>query len=69
MSNNPPDRVVSLTEEHYQFLLDNCDANIRFAVAKIMQLDADGDESGLADKLQEKAEIFRDVKIALEQAE
>ena len=69
MSNNPPGRVINLSEEHYQFLLDNCDANIRFAVANIQQLDAGDDESGLADKLQEKAQTFHEIRTALEQAE
>jgi hypothetical protein len=63
MSNNPPDRVVELTEEQYQFLLEGCNTNIAFGLSALQTLDERG-----AHKMVTLLEKFKDVKQALERA-
>ena len=70
MSNNPPDRIVALTEEQYQFLLRNCDVNVKYAAQQITKLTLSGEDfEDLIDKLTAQARQFLDVKEALEKSE
>lgn len=63
MNNNPPDRIVELTEEQYTFLLNNCDANIMFGLSALQTLDRSG-----AEKMVALLESFKSVKAALVKA-
>lgn len=40
MSNNPPFRTVELTEEQYNFLLNNCDANIAMGLQSLQAMES-----------------------------
>lgn len=65
MSNNPPDRIVELTEAQHRFLMRNCDSNIAFGLA---QLQADGASREFLVNIVELVEQFKSVKKALERA-
>lgn len=67
-SNNAPHATVLLTKEQYDFLIHNCDANIRQAIGA---LDPCGPMSGklslsTMEKLVELTDSFRSLKQAAE---
>lgn len=65
MSNNPPDKLVSLTKAQWEFLISNCDSNIAFGLANLQNVT----NRSTAEKLVEMLEQFKAVKKALEAAE
>lgn len=64
MSNNPPDKIVELTQEQYDFLLRNCDSNIGFGLASLQGTTS----RASAEKLVALLEQFKGIKAALEKA-
>lgn len=64
MSNNPPDKIVELTQEQYDFLLRNCDSNIGFGLAALQQTQDRRSALQLVDLLEQ----FKGIKAALEKA-
>lgn len=66
MSNNPPYKSVYLSKEEYDFLMENCDTNIVFALNAMQNLDMG--RSSLV-KMVELLEKFKAIKSRLEKAE
>lgn len=65
MNNNPPYKIVELSEEQYRFLLENCDSNLEFGLRAMMS----GDFSRQTlEQLVDLNEKFKSVKTALERA-
>lgn len=60
MSNNPPDKIVELTQEQYEFMLRNCDKNIEFGINCLQHLDRPA-----AVKMVAIVELFKEVREAL----
>lgn len=58
ISNNPPDVVLELTQKQAEFLLNNCDANIRLGLMMLQQ----GGTREQVEKLVEMNESFKEIK-------
>lgn len=65
-SNNPPDFVIELTKDQHAFLLDNCESNMKFALAAMSGGAMSRD--GLV-KLVELNEKFKAIRDLLKKAE
>lgn len=62
-SNNPPDVIVYLTAEQAQFIIENADTNIAFALGTLRTVSRETQE-----KLVEQIENFRGVRDAVRKA-
>lgn len=71
-SNNGPDVVLNLSHEQATFMLENCDANIRLALAMVMGIADDKIAIELkqakAQKFINLSDKFRDIKRLLQEA-
>ncbi len=63
-NNNPPARIVELSEEQYQFLLNNCEVNIGAGLAALQELTS----RDLQERCVSLLEAFKDVRKALQSA-
>lgn len=58
ISNNPPFAILELTQEEHEFLLDNCDRNIEFALVNLQKIES----HDLAMKMVMLAEKFKNIR-------
>lgn len=63
-SNNPPYKVVELTKEQYEFLLDNCDTNISMGLEALPAMQSNESIQRIVDLIEQ----FKSVKKALKDA-
>lgn len=63
MSNNPPEVLVGLSLEQAEFIIKNCDANVQFALSRLMDVEED-----TARKMVEQMEQFKALKSLVEKA-
>jgi hypothetical protein len=71
MSNNPPDKVVYLTEAQWAFALRNCEVNLEHILEGMMKLHA-MDDPGLTSALENLvalSEQFSSLRKALKEAQ
>lgn len=64
-TNNPPFKIVALTQEQYEFLLNNCDVNIEFGLKSLQMLET----KEAIEKMVVLMESFKAVKKSLKEAE
>lgn len=69
MSNNPPDIILELSNRQATFMLENCDANIRLALAMIISIADDKisvkEKQQKAEKFIKLSDKFREIRLAL----
>jgi len=63
VGNNAPARIVEFTEDQYQFLLKNCEANLMMGLASLQGMTGNN-----AIRMVELLESFKGIKKALEEA-
>lgn len=63
-SNNPPYVTVELTKEQYDFLILNCDTNLRMTLTYLQGVK----ERDMGEKIVSLIESFKSIKTTLEKA-